>query len=185
MTGTGACGSRACEGNAGVELSIIGNPGRKPQNFLESMKIKVISVPALGGDVWNDELNKFLRGHKILKIEKEFASGSGGAFWSFCIEYADGKGAGGFEHRERTDYREVLPPEAFARFSTLRQIRKKISDAEGIPAFAVFTDAELAGIAQLSEFTATTLASVKGIGAKKIEKYGLSFIEALQDEKGE
>lgn len=148
------------------------------------MQIKIISVPIIAGDTWNDELNKFLRGHKILKVEQQLVNGLHGAYWTFCIQYIDGQ-TGPSERKERVDYKEVLSTDVFARFAKLRGIRKTIADEDQIPAFAVFTDAELADIAQLDEITASTLRQVKGIGEKKVEKYAKRFMEILQNEKSQ
>lgn len=58
---------------------------------------------------------------------------------------------------------------------------------EAIPAFAIFTDEELAGLAKLNELTVSKMLTVKGIGEKKTERYGQKFIgsfdQFLKDEK--
>ena len=53
-----------------------------------------------------------------------------------------------------------------------------------LPAYAVFTDAELSGIAKLPVIDKLSIQSVKGIGEKKIEKYGNIIAEMFnEDEK--
>ncbi len=42
-------------------------------------------------------------------------------------------------------------------------------------AYAVFTDEELSNIAKLDEITAPNMLKIKGIGEKKVEKYGQRF----------
>ena len=56
-----------------------------------------------------------------------------------------------------------------------------------MPAYAVFTDEELAGIARLPVLEVSKLISIKGIGDKKVEKYGNQLIELFKSkiEKGE
>lgn len=149
------------------------------------MQIKVISLPVVGGEAINDELNRFLRGHKILQVEQQFVSGQEGLYWTFCIRYIDGQGWSDKDKKERTDYKATLSEDDFARFSKLRTIRKGIAEEEGIPAFAIFTDEELAGIAQIKQLTLTTIKSIKGIGDKKCEKYGQRFLDGMKDEKSE
>lgn len=158
--------------------------GVSPQKFWK-MQIKIISVPMVGGEWMNDELNRFLRGHKVLQVEQQLVSGTAGAYWAFCIRYVDDQGRLGNEKKERVDYRAVLSVVDFAKFSKLRSIRKAIAEAEGIPAFAVLTDEEMAGLAQLAELTPQTMQSVKGIGEKKSEKYATRFIKAMTDETGQ
>lgn len=55
------------------------------------MQIKIFSVPAVGGEAINEDLNKFLRGHKILQVEQQLINEAGGAYWSFCVRYTNAK----------------------------------------------------------------------------------------------
>lgn len=133
----------------------------------------------------NDELNVFLRSKKILQIEQQLVNSPEGAFWSFCIRYIE-KQPGSFSpKRERKDFKQILSAEAFARFSKFRVVRKQVAQDKGIPPFVVFSDEELAGLAKLDELTPASMKTIKGIGDKKVEKYGDFFIKALQDEKGQ
>jgi len=148
------------------------------------MQIKVFSVPAVGGESANEEMNAFLRGHKILQVEQQLVSGSEGTYWSFCIRYIQGGAiAGKRGKRPRKDYKSELPPEVFERFSVLRKIRKQIAEEDSIPAFAVFTDEQLSGLSQLEELSDTAMKSVAGVGEKKVEKYAERFRKSLADEK--
>ena len=81
------------------------------------------------------------------------------------------------------DYRKVLDEEAFKRFSALRQIRKQVAEEDAVPAYAVLTDYELAELAKLETITPEALKGVKGIGEKKLEKYGNRFLTDLPDEE--
>jgi ATP-dependent DNA helicase RecQ len=65
----------------------------------------------------------------------------------------------------------------------LREIRKEVALAEAVPPYAVFIDEELAELSKLSELTAAGMLLVKGIGTKKVERYGQLFINALNNEK--
>lgn len=148
------------------------------------MQIKVLSVPVSGDEGMNEELNRFLRTHKVLQVEQQLVTDASGSYWTFCIRYVDVATKVSPEKKERIDYRTVLSAEDFGKFSKLRVIRKAIATEESIPAFAVFTDEELAGIAQLKELSLKSMQSVKGIGEKKCEKYGERFIKEMTDEKG-
>ena len=66
----------------------------------------------------------------------------------------------------------MLNENEFVVFSKLRECRKIIATSDAMPAYAVFTDEELAGIARLPVLEANKLLSVRGIGDKKVEKYG-------------
>jgi superfamily II DNA helicase RecQ len=150
------------------------------------VEIKLFTIPILGGEKLVSEMNTFLRSQKILQVEKELVSTAQGGHWCFCISYIEGKAAVGVpkSRRDKPDYKKLLGDQAFQKFTLLRKIRKALADDEGVPAYAVFTDAELAEIAKLGDkATLGQLRKVPGIGKKKLEKYGKHFI--ANDEAGE
>ena len=81
------------------------------------------------------------------------------------------------ERKEKVDYKNVLEAPVFEVFSKLRVLRKQIAENDAVPAFAVFTDAELASIAKLESITPKTLLTINGIGDKRVEKYGKLLCE--------
>lgn len=147
------------------------------------MQIKIFNIPVLGGETLADEMNIFLRSKKILQIREHLVNNEKeGVFWCFCIRYAADEAAAERE-RIKMDYRKVLDEEAFKRFSALRQIRKQVAEEDAVPAYAVLTDYELAELAKLETITPEALKGVKGIGEKKLEKYGNRFLTDLPDEE--
>ena len=50
-----------------------------------------------------------------------------------------------------------------------------------MPPYVVFSDATLAGIAQITPTTLTDLASVSGVGEAKLKKYGAAVIALCKD----
>lgn len=140
------------------------------------MQIKIISVPALGGEAMNDELNAFLRSKKVIEVRQELVSGAGSAYWTFVIHYTEDYSPY-LKAKDKVDYREVLDEVTFQRFSALRQIRKQVANEEGLPAYAVFTDEELAEMAKVEVLNATEMKKIKGIGDKKVERFGKHFIK--------
>lgn len=152
------------------------------------MQIKVFSIPAFGDARAEDELNAFLRGQRVLDVTQELVSDGSGAYWAFCVrylEYGAGEGRKGRGARkERIDYKEVLSEDAFRIFAALRNRRKQLAAEEGIPAFAILTDSELAELAKAgveNPLTEARMKSVEGIGEKKLERYGKQLLEALND----
>ena len=134
------------------------------------IRLFTISVSDSGGG--QEEMNSFLRSHKVLSVSENFVQNENGACWCFAVRYLVGKI--NYEKKlvsEKIDYKTVLTETEFSRFSLLRQRRKKIADENGIPAYAVFTDAELSEIAKIENPEISTLQKIEGIGKKKIEKY--------------
>ena len=147
------------------------------------MQIKVFNVPIGASESFVEELNHFLRANNIVEVRKDLAMVDGNSCWTFCITYQP-KGQTGEpfsrsgNSRDKVDYKEVLKPDVFERFAAMRKIRKQLAERDAVPAFAVFTDAELAELAKPEVLTLQTLQTVQGIGKKKLEKYGRAFIPA-------
>ena len=51
------------------------------------MQIKIFNVSIPGGESMNDELNVFLRTHRILQTESHIVNTPQGSYWSFCVKY--------------------------------------------------------------------------------------------------
>lgn len=137
------------------------------------MQIKVFTIPVTSPENMEEEANKFLRSHRIMTVDRQFTA-EGGGYWTVFVTYQDNQtGSGGMAtgRSGKVDYREVLQAEEFGRFARYRDVRKELAQQQGIPAYAVFTDDELAQIARMEEVTMPAIAAIKGIG-KRAEKYG-------------
>ncbi|MBW3534695.1 MAG: ATP-dependent DNA helicase [Gemmatimonadetes bacterium] len=64
-------------------------------------------------------------------------------------------------------------------FERLRDLRKSLADAKGVPAYVVFHDRTLREMAQRRPATAVELLDVPGVGPAKLERYGQAFLEEL------
>ena len=151
------------------------------------MQIRIFNVPVTDNGESLAELNRFLAGQKVLEVEQRFFQNEKGACWSFCVRYLSGN-AGGFlsqTTKQKVDYKKSLTENEFVIFSKLRECRKIIATSEAVPAYAVFTDEELAGIACLPLLEAGKLIAVNGIGDKKVEKYGHQLIELFKSRSSE
>jgi superfamily II DNA helicase RecQ len=140
------------------------------------MQIKIFSIPIIGGQAVNEDMNAFLRSKKIIQTEQRLVGDGDGALWSFCIKYVEDYSPFVKGGKEKVDYREVLDAACFERFSKFREIRKKLAATENAPAYTIFTDEELAELSKMEEVTIANMKSVKGIGDKKAEKYGQHFV---------
>jgi len=114
------------------------------------MQVRLFTIPILGGELLTAELNVFLRTHKILQVESQLMQEGTSTFWCFCIKYIEDTR---IKERsmvtQKVDYKSVLDEASFARFSKLREVHKKVAQEDAVPAYAVFTDEELAGLAKL------------------------------------
>ena len=128
-------------------------------------------VPLTDAGEAQAQLNAFLRSHRILQVERQaFRDG-----WGFCVEWMENS-AHRVEHEtwrkaSKVDYKEVLTPEVFERFSKLRERRKVIALEAGVPVYMVMTDAQLAEVAKLETPTAAEVGKIEGVGEARIAKY--------------
>jgi ATP-dependent DNA helicase RecQ len=65
-------------------------------------------------------------------------------------------------------------------FETLRALRKRLADAQGMPPYVIFHDATLREIAQRRPVTLGQFAGIRGVGEAKLARYGEDFIAAVQ-----
>ena len=149
------------------------------------MQFRLFSIPATGDTEAEEELNRFLRSHRAVSVQKELVQGGQTAYWCFCVEYLpgsqpEGKGGG----RQRVDYKEILSAEDFAVFVRLREARKELAGKEAIPVYAVSTNEQLAEMAKSRAATLADLKKIDGFGDAKTEKYGETFLLAMREGMG-
>jgi superfamily II DNA helicase RecQ len=115
-----------------------------------------------------------------LQVERRLVDKGAECFWTFCVEYLDVPVSGGAATGlPKVDYKALLRPEQFARFSALRNLRKELADKEAVPPYAVFTNEQLAEMVKLTTPTKEDIQAIPGIGQAKMQKYGDAFLELL------
>jgi len=150
------------------------------------MQVRFFTIPVMDSAAAEAELNSFLRSHRILAVEKELVPDGRNAFWSIAVEYLEGRSSGGDSRpqaggKSKTDYKEVLTGEQFTVFSRLRDLRKEIAEAEGVPVYVVFTNEQLAEMARLAEPSKSAMLRIEGVGEGKFNKYGDRFLAILAE----
>lgn len=151
------------------------------------MQVRIFTISLFDNEAAVNELNAFLRAQKILTVDKQLAMQDGQAFWTFCVTYLPQTVGGNMSpagsKAAKVDYKEVLDEKSFAVFSQLRSIRKQLAEREAVPAYAVFTDSELAEIAKLDTIDPVMIQTIPGIGIKRAEKYGMTLCDSYQKSK--
>jgi len=64
-------------------------------------------------------------------------------------------------------------------FEALRQLRQKIAREQGVPPYVIFHDSTLQAMLHARPQNLAELASVHGVGERKLERYGQAFLECL------
>ncbi|MBN1605967.1 MAG: HRDC domain-containing protein [Polyangiaceae bacterium] len=148
------------------------------------MKHAFFWIPALAAGPAQEELNRFVGSHRVIAVERHFSTTGPSPGWAVAVEYVDGASVQTDARKNRIDYREVLDSESFALFAALRACRKRIAEAEGAPAYTVFTNEQLAAIARARPGTAEQLGRIEGVGASKVRKYGQALLEVMRSASG-
>ncbi len=71
------------------------------------------------------------------------------------------------------------------KFSALRDLRKALAAADGVPVYAVMTNEQLARIVQNGVTDRQSLATIPGLGDARIEKYSDRILEVMNPDSGE
>jgi superfamily II DNA helicase RecQ len=146
------------------------------------MRIKYFACSCRGDDEASESLNQLLNNHKIVSIEKHFVQDGPTSYWALCVTYIEQNADSrpGQIKRGKIDYRELLPDNEFAVFAKLRNLRKMLADREGVPAYALFTNEQLAAMVQRRVSTPKALREIEGVGDARAQKYGDEFIAILR-----
>jgi len=146
------------------------------------MQVRLFTISVASKDS-EEEVNRFLRGHRILEMDKHLVQSDGAAYWCFCITYLEGasKHTRESKRKVKTDYRQILNEASFQRFMRLRTVRKKIAQEEGLPAFAIFTDEQMAALARCEHLSIAEIKKIKGIGEKKAARFGEDVLKLIAD----
>lgn len=74
-----------------------------------------------------------------------------------------------------------LTRDEIARFDALESLRLELARDEGVPAYVIFPDRALRGIAKLNPESLAQLAQVPGVGEARLDRYGRAVLECLRD----
>lgn len=150
------------------------------------MKLQFFSVNALEPEADQAAIDDFCVKHRLVSVDKRFVERGEFCYWSVCITYLEASvspakpTASVINKRGAVDYREVLGEQEFEVFAKLRNLRKTLAEADGVPMYAVFSNAQLAEMVTRQATSLTALAEINGVGAAKLDKYGKHFIAVLR-----
>lgn len=131
-------------------------------------------------------MNVFLASHSVLKVEGKLVECGLDSYWAYQVEYVAGSVSHSNQQTKgtspRVDYKEKLNEQDFITYVRLREKRKEIAEAEAIPPFAIFTNAQLAEMVEKKCRTLDELKSISGVGESRLKKHGAVFLEMLDTE---
>ena len=86
--------------------------------------------------------------------------------------------------QDATAERADLTPEQAQLFSALRTLRTELAREQQIPPYLIFNNATLEDMCRKRPRSTEELLEVSGVGAKKAERYGEAFLEAIANAPG-
>jgi len=143
------------------------------------------SIPVRDSGAAQAELNAFLASHKVLSVDQRWVEAGANSFWAVSVDYLERgavyAAAGRIPGRNKIDYKEVLKPEEFVVFARLRDLRKEMAQAEGVPVYTIFTNEQLADIVRAKVTTKAQLDKIEGLGEARVGKYGARLLAVLTE----
>ena len=82
--------------------------------------------------------------------------------------------------RNRRRKAATIPPAEDRLYDALRSERMRIAQAEGVPAYVVFSNAALADMAARRPQSLSEFLEVSGVGEVKAQRYGEAFLQAIR-----
>ena len=129
----------------------------------------------------------------MLTLAREFVSHGADSGWAFCVELADGPGplpaalkADSSRGRSSgaVDYKLLLSEADFTVYAALRERRRELAQADGVPVYAVFSNEQLAAIVTRRVDSLAQLGELEGVGPARVGKYGEAVLACLRALRG-
>jgi len=83
----------------------------------------------------------------------------------------------------RAEARALVSEEAQPLLSALKARRRALAEAQRVPAYVVFPDRTLIEIAERRPRNLDEMAAINGVGAKKLDRYGATFLEVVRGQE--
>ncbi len=121
-------------------------------------------------------LDEFCRGHDVRGWTEHFYLSAGRPMLALVVEYervravTNGRGARGAGSDDRDPWRD-LGTDARPVYQKLREWRSLRSRRDGVPVYVVFSNRQLAAIAEQRPKTKEALRAIDGIGRAKCDRY--------------
>ena len=78
---------------------------------------------------------------------------------------------------------QAVAPQDQGLWEKLRDLRRRLAEAAGVPPYVIFHDATLKEMVRLRPSSPEDLLTLHGIGQTKLDRYGAAFLQALQGDE--
>ena len=138
--------------------------------------------PARGG--FDDQpLDDFSRSKELLSVKDHFFEQGGLPHLLLCISWRMPPAGSARQPKPEEDWKTLLStPEHHDAFDRLRRWRNEAAKKEGKPAYAIFTNRQIAEIAVLPSPSLAAISELGGVGPARVDRYGRTALEVLGKE---
>ncbi len=119
-----------------------------------------VDLEGFGGLRLSESCRPLLRGEVTLQLRRDLASKAPKASASAASQLV------------RSSERSM--------WEALRGLRRKLAEEHSVPPYVIFPDSTLLEMLRSQPTTLADMAQVSGVGARKLERYGESFLQVLQ-----
>ena len=154
-------------GHDKLSVYAIGKDIAQPQwrsvfRQLLAMGYLQVDVEGHGGVYLTEESRPVLRGEKVVEMRKD--PGESKRAMTRRLRDFDTE----FENEEDRDLWERL-----------RTLRRELATSQNVPPYVIFSDRTLWEMVRFKPRTLEDMASINGVGVKKLDQYGLAFLDVM------
>ena len=153
----------------GIGTDLAPGQWRSLYRQLIARGLLAVDVDGHGSVLLTEAARPVLRGEVSLELRPAPKRASGGGR------------RGGSSRRPAAD----IAPGEQPLWESLRALRRRLSEAAGVPAYVVFNDSTLADMLSRKPRSLDEMANVSGVGAHKLERYGEEFLGVIREHAGE
>ncbi|RLC21736.1 MAG: HRDC domain protein [Deltaproteobacteria bacterium] len=142
----------------------------------------------------DEDVRKFMADKEIISVRDQFFIRNNIPYWSVMLEYNPVSEDKPLHKKRKSDkerkeeYRELLTDNSMPLFNYLREWRNERAKKGGLAPFVLFTNRQLAEIADKAPESLDKLATIEGVGKAKLENYGkevLGIVRTVSQKKAE
>jgi len=144
------------------------------------MKLRILTVCMDESGRFDDRgLAEFCEVNEIAAVHERMVELGGEPRWALLVEYRPRAESGGYIRGQRGD--EGLSGEERRGYELIRRWRNGKARHEGVPAYLVLTNSEVAEICRRKPRTLSQLRDISGIGEGKCKSYGAEILELVKE----
>ena len=125
------------------------------------------------------ELNDFLEERDVVSVAEHLFVHEQQPTWALMVTWRERRPALREGKRQKPDWGADLDEADAAVYDALRAWRNARAQEEGKPAYALFTNRQLAELARRRPTSVSAIGAVRGIGPSRVDRYGEDVLTVI------